>query len=274
MTEQSTPHDPGKIRQQWYEVYPERLQDEIQHMRSAHSSFTFHKVDGKNVYWTGEAKAFKPDGSVLASLPIKIECDIDYPKVFPIVTDTSATLKDRKCPHLSVIDGVQTLCYGNRLDTQIDFEGATRVKDVVDYVGIFIARQWYFENYGEWPDGQPHGELAFLEYEVTNSAIDPTSACPCGLYTKKYSECHMPKLWQVLVKFESILKREVISNIKLKRGRNQKCLCGNSKKYKKCCLHKINYNNSKIFLLLKFPETFGIDIAERDKMLEAIVRSM
>lgn len=271
MAKQSTLPDPGEPETQWYEILPDRLEEEIRAMREAYPDFKLYQKPGENLYWIGTAKAFSINGSLLYSLDIKVECPPEYPKLFPAVFDIRKVLKDKNCPHLTDIDNVHSLCYGNRLDPEINFQGPTRVKDVLDYVGVFLARQWHFEEFGYWPDGQPHGYLAFLEYEIKVGAIDPIAVCPCGLYEKKYKECHMIPLWQMLDRLDVRLKREIRANIKSKMGRNKPCLCGGGRKWKKCCLSTINYPSSKSFLLLKFPGAFGMDPSECNAMLQAII---
>lgn len=39
--------------------------------------------------------------------------------------------------------------------------------------------------------------------------------------------------------YERLEKKKVISNL----GRNDKCFCGSEKKFKKCCLHAINFSS-------------------------------
>jgi hypothetical protein len=172
------------------------------------------------------------------------------------VFDVNEVLADKKCPHLN--DDKKSLCYGNRLDPSLNFVGDTRIKNVVEYIAVFLGRQWHFERYGNWPDGQLHGANSFLEYELKIGSIDPTALCPCALNDKNYRNCHMKGVADLLLKMESNLKPEIRSEIE-KPGRNDPCLCGKKKsdgspmKFKKCCEPNLNFSSSKAFLLLKFP---------------------
>lgn len=262
----------GEINNQWYEVFPDRLQEEIDLMEASYPEFTFHKIDGENVYWIGTAKALRSNGNVLYELGIKIECGPDYPKVFPSVYDLSDTLKNNKCPHLTKTVDTYSLCYGNRLDSQLNFEGSTRVKHIVDYICIFLAKQWYFERYGKWPDGQPHGILPFIEHEIKVGTINRTDICPCGLDTKMYKDCHMFLVQKELRTFDCYILPKIHRTAR-RIGKNQECPCGSGNKWKKCCLLTINHSHSKMFLILKYPNAFGITDDNRDRLLKLLMRS-
>lgn len=260
MTDESILRNPGENKnKQWYQLYPDRLAEEIELMRSAYPSFTLHSQEGENIYWTGKAVALKKDSSELASLNIKIECPQEYPIVFPRVYDLENSLLKRKCPHVTKNpDGSVLLCYGNRLNPELNFLDTARAKNVADYVCIFLARQWYFERYGKWPDGQPHGILPFLEREVRNGPVSPDALCLCGMTSHSYKTCHMPMIAKFLndqdVKLKDEFKRMVP-----KIGRNDGCPCGSKMKSKKCCFGNLNHPSSKFFLLLKYPKAFGLD---------------
>ena len=265
--------DHGETNKQWYKLFPERLQEEAKLVQDAYPNFILQDVVGEeNVSWIGEVRALRKDGSVLSSLEIKIECPINYPYVFPRVYDPKGVLKAKGCPHLTHNKkGPYILCYGNRLDSQLDFVNGARVKDVIDYVGVFLAKQWYYENYGEWLEGQAHGILPFLDYECRNTRIDPEGICPCGLEMKQYKSCHMPDVQKML----NILDVSILTIWKQvkKIGRNDECVCGESRKWKKCCSLRINYPDSKTFLALKYPIAFGIKIEDRDTFLKSVFES-
>ncbi|MBI4085668.1 MAG: hypothetical protein HY433_00245 [Candidatus Liptonbacteria bacterium] len=259
MTEESLLHDLGENKnKQWYQLYPDRLTEEIKLMRSAYPAFTLHHQEGENIYWLGKATAFKPDGSELYSLNVKVECSREYPIVFPQVFDSDSLLAKHKCPHLTINQGANSaICYGNRLDPQLDFLAATRVKNVVDYICVFLIRQWYFEHYGKWLDGQPHGVIPFLEHEVKNGPVDPNKLCPCGMTSKLYRNCHLPIVAKFLYEQDVKLKDD-FKRIVPKIGRNDECPCGKKTKSKKCCFGKLNHSSSKFFLLMKYPKAFGL----------------
>ncbi|MDD2807502.1 MAG: SEC-C metal-binding domain-containing protein [Patescibacteria group bacterium] len=261
---------PTESNPQWYDTLPDRLEEEIRLMKEFHPSFDLSHSAGESIFWTGYAKALRSDGSVITVLKIKIECPAAYPFLFPLVYDSENILFNRGCPHLSNSSGgFFTLCYGNRLDPQLDFQGSTRVKDVVNYVCIFLARQWHFERYGFWPDGQPHGELAFLYHEIKQDVLNPDDLCPCGLTEKTYRHCHMPAVLNVLNQWDLSLKGEIRKRVDQVSGRNDPCPCGSDKKFKKCCSPKLNYS-SKFFLFMKFPEFFDFDLFRRDNILNAL----
>jgi hypothetical protein len=261
MTAESLLRDLGENQtKQWYELYPDRLAEEIELMAKNHPAFALHKQGGKNIYWTGRAVAFRQtDNTELASLEVKIECPRNYPIIFPYAYDVDQVLEARKCPHLTKNpSGPPKICYGNRFDPQLDFFGATRITDVVNYLGIFIAYQWHFERYGTWPKGQPHGEVAFLEQEVKNGPIDPDALCPCAMSDTPYKRCHLPKVATFLYRLDTTLKDD-IQKLVFKIGRNDACPCGSGRKSKRCCFDKLNHSSSKFFLLLKYPRTFKVD---------------
>ncbi|MGC9605769.1 MAG: SEC-C domain-containing protein [Minisyncoccia bacterium] len=268
MADQSNHQIPGEPTKQWHELLPERFKEEALLMQEDFPDFAIHNEPGKNVYWTGEAKALRPDGSTLKSLHIKIECAPNYPKIFPRVSDTAGVLNLKTCPHLSKFDGDKfAFCYGNRLDAQLDFEGNARIRDVVSYACVFLAKQWYFERFGYWPGGQAHGVMPFIEYEVKTSSIDLERPCPCGLSDSSYRNCHLPAVQKHLLILDSVIGK-ICSKAK-RFERNDKCPCQSGKKFKKCCMTKINHSNSKAFSVLKFPEAFGITTKDRDVILES-----
>lgn len=240
---------------QWYELYPERLAGEIELMRATFPHLTLEHVTGENVAWIGQVSCSREDGTELYALEVHIECPRNYPIVFPKVIDVKGVLVGKKCPHLN--DDKKTLCYGNRLDPSLNFVGETRIKNVVEYIAVFLGRQWHFERYGYWPDGQLHGVNTFLDYELKIGRIDPSALCPCALTDKPYKDCHMQGVANLLLEMELKLKPEIRSKI-VKPGRNSPCPCGAEKssgepvKFKKCCERNLNFSSSKVFLLLKF----------------------
>lgn len=251
---------------QWYEKNPERLVEEISLMKLRYPDFVLSGGDGEDICWAGFAKCFSENGQLLYSLEVKIVCDKDYPIVYPKVIDLNKVLSDKNCPHLVKNDDeVHTLCYGNRLDPELDFMGKTRISDLVDYVCIFLARQWHFERNGDWPDGQEHGFHAFLEYEAKNNTISKEEACPCGATTKKYGECCLPKIEKLLLDLE--LKNLYLQKVKIKVGRNKPCPCGSNKKSKKCCYASVNYPRSRVFISLRYPDFFKKRVAEAELLL-------
>ena|SRR3989344_636377 len=256
-TEESILQDLGDNKdKQWYELYPERLAEEIGLMRSAFPHLVPEHTAGGNISWSGKITCSLEDGTELYALEGRIECPRDYPIVFPKVIDVNGTLADKKCPHLN--DDKKTLCYGNRLDPSLNFAGDTRIKNVAEYVAVFLGRQWYFERYSYWPDGQLHGAKTFLEHELQVARIEPTALCPCALNDKTYRDCHMRGVADLLQEMESNLKPEIRRRVE-KHGRNDPCPCGKKKtdgghlKFKKCCEQNLNFPSSKMFLLLKFP---------------------
>lgn len=239
-----------KNNEQWYEKDPARLVTERNAVESAYPNLEFSYSPNGNATWSGTVKCLRPDGSTLYELEVKIECPQEYPVVFPKVYDSNKLLKPRKCPHLN--DDGLSICYGNRLDPELDFESKTTIKDLIDFISVFLARQWYFEKRGFWPDGQLHGQDTFIEHEVQNGKIDGKKLCPCGLTAKKYRDCHLPLVNQRLIVLDSALKKEVRDNFP-EVGRNSECPCGSGKKFKKCCLKEINFPKRKTFLIKKFP---------------------
>jgi len=273
MMEESILRNLGENKdKQWYHLYPDRLAEEIDLMGSAYPSFTLYNQDGENVYWTGKAVVLKEVGPELTSLKIKIECLREFPIVFPRVYDLEYALVKRNCPHLIKDEnGSAMLCYGNRLDPELNFLCAARVKNVVDYVCIFLARQWYFERYGKWLDGQPHEILPFLEREVRNGPVNPDGLCPCGMTSLSYKSCHMPKVAQYL-NDQDIVPKDELRRMVHKIGRNDNCPCGRKMKSKKCCFGNLNHPSSKFFLLLKYPKAFSLNDELREQFL-SIFRS-
>jgi len=237
---------------QWYEIYPERLEEEIRLVKKHCPGFVFSGNEHKgNVYWTGKARCLLNSGKELSSLQIKIECECNYPIVFPKVYDLKKVLVRKKCPHLNAKD--KSICYGNRLGPDLDFTKNTRIKDVVRHVAIFLAYQWYFEKNKEWPRAQLHGEYAFLEQEIKRGTIPPFELCPCGMTVLKYKDCHLPKVKKLLKRDEAKYANK-LRHIKINIGRNDKCPCGSGRKSKRCCFASLNFKDSKIFLLMKYPK--------------------
>lgn len=245
--------DHGNLKdKQWYEIYPQRLKEEIKLVKEHYPNFVFGNLQNQeNAFWEGIVKSVSDNGKELYSLRIKVECDRNYPLIFPRVYDIEGNLKKQKCPHLNEKDNA--ICYGNRLDPQLDFTKETRVKNVIDFVSIFLARQWYFEKKGEWPNGQLHGGNAFLEYEIKQAIIPLHELCPCGMTAISYKDCHFPEVQKILVQLETGYS-ERLKNVKIQIGRNEKCPCESGKKSKKCCFNEINHKNSKFFLLAKYPK--------------------
>jgi len=253
MVKELTRQDHGNLKDnQWYEIYPQRLNEEIKLVKECYPNFIFGDLQNReNAFWEGVVKSTSDNGKELYSLRIKIECDKNYPLVFPRVYDIEGILQNQKCPHLN--EEKNTICYGNRLDSQLDFTKETRVRNVIDFVSIFLARQWYFEKKGEWPDGQLHGGNAFLEHEIRQGKIPLNELCPCGMTTINYKNCHFPEVKRLLAQLEAKYS-ERLKNVRIKIGRNEKCPCESGKKSKKCCFNEINHKNSKFFLLAKYPK--------------------
>lgn len=254
-SEELTPLDlGGSERSHWYELFPERFAEEVELMSSVFPSFVLGHNAGKDVTWTGRVAFYREDRTELYALDIRIECPREYPIVFPRVIDEKGVLAEKGCPHIYA-DNKKVLCYGNRLDPSLDFSGKTRIKDLVEYIAVFLGRQWHFEQYGYWPHGQPHGMDAFLEHELNVGRIDPLGLCPCGLNGKTYGECHLKALANQLLQQERLLKPEFRNKLK-RPGRNDPCPCGQKKvdgiplKFKKCCERKVNFPTSMLFLLM------------------------
>lgn len=261
----------GEHREQWYKLDPDRYKEELSLLKEHYPDFKQVEKDDGNICWVGVAKFYKSNNEVLKELEIEIVCLRDYPITFPRVYDLSGTLDPSNCPHLTNAgNGKYILCYGNRLDPELNFEEKTRVKDVIDYVSIFLAYQWHHEKKGNWPSGQPHGTLPFLEHEINGNTIQDSSICPCGLHDKPYYTCHKPELSALLSKLDSGTTLKVCKDAR-KVSRNEPCPCGSDVKYKKCCLNKINFPNSKTYLLLRFPDYFGISIQKRNRFMKALV---
>lgn len=231
----------------WYELYPERLTEEIDLMKTIFPHFTLENKAGENVAWVGSISCNREDGTELYKLKVRIECPQNYPIVFPKVIDINGILADKNCPHLN--NDKKTLCYGNRLDPSLDFTGVTRIKNVVEYVAVFLGRQWYFERYDYWPHGQLHGIFAFLDYELNIGRINPLALCPCALGNKTYEDCHKRQVDDFLRRLE-----QKIPNLEKPR-RNERCPCGRTKddgspmKFKRCC-------NNRVFLFLRKNKNF------------------
>ena len=242
-------------------------------MKTHYPAFKLHREEGKNICWTGTAQAIKKDGSTLKQLEVKIEIPHDYPTSFPRVSDVSKSLKPQNCPHLTHVGGNDyILCYGNRLDGELDFNGTTRIKDVVNYTCIFLAQQWHYEKRGYWPKGQAHGILPFLRYEIYEQTILSHEICPCGLGDRHYGACHMPNVRELLNILDLSATPKVCGEAR-RIERNEICpFCDKKKKYKKCCALNVNYSESKTFLLLKYPKVFGMSEQDRDRFLETIIR--
>ena len=251
---------------QWYEKDPKRLSEEVSLMKLRYPGFVLLGGNGEDIYWIGTAKCFSESGQLLYSLNIKVVCDRDYPVIYPKVIDLDKVISEKNCPHLDKNnDEVHSLCYGNRLDPELDFVGKIRIINLIDYIGIFLARQWHFERNGEWPDGQAHGCDAFLEYEAKSNIIPKNNLCPCGATTKRYGDCCLPKIEKALLDTE--LKNLYLQKVKIKVGRNNACPCGSNKKSKKCCYNFINYPRSRIFIALKYPDFFKRRVAESKRIL-------
>src|SRR5690606_30002272 len=110
---------------QWYELYPERLVEEIELMQSSFPHLTLQRIPGENISWLGKISCCLDDGTELYALEIKIECSRNYPIVFPKAIDVNEVLANKKCPHLH--NDKKTLCYGNRLDSSLNFTANTRI---------------------------------------------------------------------------------------------------------------------------------------------------
>lgn len=261
-----THHNPGERRErQWYQDDPNRLSDEIGLMQSTFPNFKQDYDSFGNIFWVGTV-LFKSEAEVLYSLKVRIECPSNYPLVFPRVYDSKGVLEKKNCPHLyyeGENSDKRVLCFGNRLDVQLDFSGDTRIKNVVEYIGVFLSRQWYFEEYGYWPQGQPHGDDAFLDYELNDGNILPTDPCPCASNVKSYENCHMNTVYTLLGYRDHEAQRLEKVKVSLPR-RNDPCPCGvaNSEgkrlKYKKCCLAGLKFPNSRTYLKMAFPDYFRV----------------
>lgn len=271
MQNASNQQDLGDTEVQWYKKDPMRLEEEIRLMKEVFPFFSYEFEKNGNLLWSGNAK-IKKNEKIIYSLNIKIECPIDYPIVFPRAYDLDGILSEKKCPHLiENSNGPKGICYGNRIGGELDFLNSSRIKDVVNQVCIFLARQWYFEKNGRWPDGQPHGHLAFLEYEISHNTIPPDDLCPCGMHNKNYRSCHMKLVNSALFALDSTVSNFFGGAQRIER--NELCPCGNEKKFKKCCMPNINYPSSKTFLLLKYPESFGLSEDRRNQILKTLIYS-
>lgn len=252
MNEKSTHHNHGGTSdQQWYELHPDRLLEEIKRVEKDYPGFKVHKKQGENLFWTGTAKFAAKDGKVLFELKIKVECPKNYPVILPIVHDVEKVLSDRRCPH--IYSDTKNICYGNRLDPQLNFIQGANIRDLIDYVSAFLGKQWYFEKFGTWPGEHAHGSRAFLNYEMEKGTIDPTDLCPCGHNTKTYRECHIRNVQGILLEMDNKLPADIRAKIHVP-GRNDLCPCESKVKFKKCCQNKINHPASRIFLMQKYPK--------------------
>ena len=272
MEKELTPQGLGENKgKQWYELYPERLKEEIELMRSAFPNMTLYHKPGENISWSGRIACYRKDGSELYGLEVRIECPCDYPIAFPAVFDVNKVLAEKGCPHLH--DSKESICYGNRLDLSLDFTRKTRVKDLAGYIAEFLARQWYFEHYGDWIDGQLHGVLAFLKHELKSGPIDKSDLCPCGQNSSKYENCCIPRVRGVLQGMKQCVEhRFEISDLQ-KIEKDSPCPCGKKKKngqfrvFRKCCKRGLNFPSNEVFNFLRFPEYYGFSKSEVDDFL-------
>ena len=254
MENEKSPHQiPGESKppQQWYEIDPERLEEEKALLAEYYPGFVLKKNDQGNICWTGRVRFLrKSDGQELSHLDVKVECKPGYPVVFPVVHDVKGKMRKDGCPHIYQ-DG--SLCYGNRLDPQLDFTKHTRVRDVLDYVSVFLGKHWYYKKLGEWPGEHAHGVQAFLNHEITVGTRPMDELCPCGMSTRTYRDCHYQQTLKYLYKLNEGLLPEVRERL-IMPSRNSLCPCESGKKFKRCCEDKINYANCRFFLMLKFPK--------------------
>ena len=270
MKKELTPRDLGEDKQ-WYELHPERLREEIELMRSAFPNMTLHHKPGENISWSGRIVFYHENGSELYGLEVRIECPYDYPTTFPRVSDVNRVLDKKGCPHL--YDDRESICYGNRFDLSLDFIGKTRIKNLSEYIAVFLGYQWYFEYHGDWVDGQLHSVLAFLEYELKSGPISKSDLCPCGQNSKKYENCCMEKVLSMLRQMEGIIKHHFKVDCIRKIEKNDPCPCGSKKKneqprkFRRCCKRGLNFPSNEIFNFLRFPECHGFSKKDIDNFL-------
>jgi hypothetical protein len=252
MNEESAHLTPGGSKSgQWYKNDPHRFAEETALIEAAYPGFEIGYEENGNVFWEGFVNFTRTDGSIVSRLKVKIECKPRYPEVFPTVHDVEKILAQKNCPH--VYGDTKDICYGTRLDPQLDFVGLTRIRDLIDYVSAFLGKQWYYEKYGMWPGGHAHGVQAFLDHEITKGPIDPNGPCPCGHNTLTYAKCDQPYVRGLLNQLNDKLPKKIRDQLPVPK-RNDDCVCGSKKKFKRCCFDHITYPASRVFLMAKFPE--------------------
>jgi hypothetical protein len=219
---------------QWHQLFPERYKQEVALMQEAHPELTLSLNNNGNICWDGEITVATNLGNIKADynpLQIKIDCKRDYPLSFPLVIDLKKILINRGCEH--VIDkNSGAICYAFRPTSELDFIEKHFVKDLIPVIQVFLLKQFCYEKTKTWPGAEEHGEKAFIIYEFEHGCINLNELCPCTLTGKSYKACHLRQVEKKIESLDCELRRHYDI---IQLGRNDKCLCGSNKKYKKCC---------------------------------------
>lgn len=76
------------------------------------------------------------------------------------------------------------------------------------------------------------------QLETRSSGIHDGTGLSAGYSGRSPKEKHTGTLFAIYPN-ERLEKKPELKNV----GRNSKCICGSGKKFKKCCLSKMNFNN-------------------------------
>lgn len=230
-------HGANKI-EQWYELNPQRWQEESLLMKQNCPDFRQYFDESQNACWQGVVKIEKIRGTTYTpkyrELEVKIICSANYPAANPFIEDVNRTLTP-KSPH--TINKTR-LCYDFGYSSELDFQHKHKVANLYEIIQTYMVKQSIWEETGFWPEEQHHGIGAFIKMEYESGCVDPKEPCPCRITGKTYAGCHLP----VVIELIAIINKKLRQLYgKRKLGPNMKCPCGSGIKFKKCCRWKDYY---------------------------------
>jgi len=224
----------GTLVQQWYELLPERLIQERGLVASSYPEFQFSFDAKGNTQWEGLIKLDPKFGACsFSAVQVRITCLPTYPRTVPYILDVERKLSNEH------VESTGRICLENRYTTDplCIYTEKRRIRDTINSLHDFLVLHWLWVQDGSDPEGQLHGELAFIDYELRTGCHPLDSDCLCGREDEKYEQCCYPNVVKRIRQWQPMAFRK-------QRG-YEKCNCGSGKTYRKCggkrhC-HQIRY---------------------------------
>lgn len=210
---------------QWYEKEPLRLTEERQLVESHYPHFIFRFDNDANAVWEGTITLDSGFGRCsFSEVPVRIVCPANYPRAVPAVYDRYRKIKS---PH---VETDSRICLENgcvRLENL--YTGRKRIKDTIDSAYEFLKQHWYWRQESKDIAGQAHGQIAFIEFELSVGCQPLERECLCARHGKAYGDCCYPKVQQIIEVWDKKLHKQ--------KGA-ERCRCGSGRTYRKCGMRR------------------------------------
>lgn len=191
----------------WWEIRKDIYDRDNKLVRESYPTLQF-KYDEHILSLEGEI-VLKTISGIPKKIKVKIVFPSDYPESAPKAYDVDKRFGGYTPNRHINIDNSFCLYLPEKVN--IDFDKKHTILNFLDFLILFLRKQLIYECTGKWPgDEEPHGVEALEK-----------------LYYERFIGSDSP---EIRIKLRKYWK----GNLKI--GRNDRCPCGNNKRYKRCHL--------------------------------------